>query len=489
MGLVLGREWGESTAGGLHGQERGVRIEREDGVVLGGKLLPSGKRRGEVLAFPSTLAEFPTGHAYEPLITAPLQLDELSRRGFGKINVGLPGCAVGDLEDAATAPVDAVLVVALADVAPVQNRHRAVRSLAELDAAEPRVVGLQDVGLMLHDQRAANALDGFDVHAPTVEVQRHELVAIRRGPVLALVDHHADVCVPAAEVIRPTPPAVDVVPFLASVPVVVFGLLVDELVDEGIRVLAMHALVVGAVDALPAMPDDRVDEQQLVVLGPVGAPGIRGPVAIGLEDLLHGMVTPEATRGGLSLVLLDARDVDPRGAGNADASVEPTVGPPLQAVREGMPAGGGGAESVEDDLRRTGRLIAVRRDEEQVRRTHRPHAAQATFDAGEHLQVVREDGPLVEDAVMVGVLENRDAVAELQVEAFLAVGVGVVLRDPEATALIPAQCDGLTDVGLGGEERGAEAFRQVHGLEGIRRLEQRDRLRLVVVWLRKRRGP
>ena len=94
--------------------------------------------------------------------------------------------------------MDAVLIVALADVAPVEDGDGAIRPLAELDAAEPRVVRLQDVRLVLHDERAALPLDAFDVHAPSVQVERHEFVAILRRPVVALVDHHTDVRVPAA---------------------------------------------------------------------------------------------------------------------------------------------------------------------------------------------------------------------------------------------------------------------------------------------------
>ena len=114
---------------------------------------------------------------------------------------------------------------------------------------------------MLHDQRASLPLDGFDVHASAVQVKRHELVAILRRPVIALVDHHADVGMAAAEAVRAAATTVGVVPLLAGVPVIMIGLLIDEFVDIGIRVFAVHALEVRAVDALPAMADDGVDEE------------------------------------------------------------------------------------------------------------------------------------------------------------------------------------------------------------------------------------
>ena len=235
-------------------------VERQDAVRLGGKLLPGSGGRREVDTFPGALTEFPARHAHEPFVLTALKLDEFGRRGLGEIDAGLLGVAVADLEDASGGTVDAILVVTLADIAPVEDGDGAVWPLAEFDPAEPGVVRLEDVRLVLHDERAAPALDGFDVHAPAMQVQRHELVAILRRPVVALVNHHADVRMPATEAIRTAATAVGVVPLLAGVPVIVVGLLVDELVDERIRVFAVHALEVRAMDALPAVADDRINE-------------------------------------------------------------------------------------------------------------------------------------------------------------------------------------------------------------------------------------
>ena len=266
------------------------------------------------------------------------------------------------------------------------------------------------------------------------------------------------------------------------------GLLVDEFVDERVRVLAVHALEVRAVDALPTVADDGIDEEQLVILGPIGAPGVGGTVAIRLEDLRHRVIAPEAAGGGLALFLGHARDVDPRGARDTDAAIEPPIRAPFESVGEGVTAGSRGAEAVEHDLGRTGGLIAVHRDEDQVRRADGPDATEAALDAGEHLDLVREDGPLIELPVVVGVLEDDDPVAEVEVEALLAVGVGIVLGDPQAAALVPAHRDRLTDIRFGGEERGLEAFREVQLGQGISRLEDRNILLLVIMRLRERRG-
>ena len=154
-----------------------------------------------------------------------------------------------------------------------------------------------------------------------------------------------------------------------------------------------------------------------------------------------------------------------------------------------MSAGGRRAETIEYHLRRARGLVAVHRDEEQVRRAHRPHPAEPTLDAREHLHVVGEDRTPIELPVVVRVLENHDAVLEFQVEPLLAIGISIVLGYPEPAALIPAQRDRLADIGITGEERGAETFGQAELGQGVGRREQRDRLRLVVARLGERRRP
>ena len=197
-----------------------------------------------------------------------------------------------------------------------------------------------------------------------MHVQGHEFIAIRRRPVIALINHHSDVRVAAAKIIGATAATVGIVPLLARVPVVVVGLLVDEFVHKWIGVFAMHPLEVRTVNALPAMPDHGVDEQELVILGPIGTPGVRRAMAVGLEDFLHRVITPEAARGGLTLVLRHTGDINPRGTGNTDAAVEPTVRAPLQSVRKGMATRGGRAKSIEDDFRWARGLITSHRNEE-----------------------------------------------------------------------------------------------------------------------------
>ena len=87
-------------------------IECQDAIFLGSELVPSGGGRREVDALPGTLPEFPAGHTDEPLILAALELDEFGRRGLGEVDARLLGLAMDYLEDAASATMDAVLIVA-----------------------------------------------------------------------------------------------------------------------------------------------------------------------------------------------------------------------------------------------------------------------------------------------------------------------------------------------------------------------------------------
>ena len=115
---------------------------------------------------------------------------------------------------------------------------------------------------------------------------------------------------------------------------------------------------------------------------------------------------------------------------------------------------GGDREAVEHDLGRTvGDVVAVAvGDEQQLGRAEQPDAAEPELDAAEPLDVVGEDRPPVEPAVAVGVLEDQDAVAEAEVELLGAVGVGVVLGDPEPPAGVPGHRDRVPHVRLGGED-------------------------------------
>ena len=142
MGAVSAGKGLHPRLGRGHRSQGRVGVERADRVGLGDKLLPRGQGRRQVDASPGALAEFPARHADQPFVRAALQIDQLGRGRPGQVDGRLLRFPIGDLEDAAAGTVDAVLVVALADIAPVEDRDGSIWPLAQLDSAEPGIVRL-----------------------------------------------------------------------------------------------------------------------------------------------------------------------------------------------------------------------------------------------------------------------------------------------------------------------------------------------------------
>ncbi len=145
--------------------------------------------RFERLAAGRPFGQDAAGLADEPLVRVPMQRDELAfrepRQIAGRHAVWAP---VRDLVDPARGAVDAVALVALAGVAPVEDEDAAVGAVAQVDAAEPGVGREEDVGLVAADVAAARSLEPLDVHAPAVEVQGEELAPVSSRPLVGQVD-------------------------------------------------------------------------------------------------------------------------------------------------------------------------------------------------------------------------------------------------------------------------------------------------------------
>ena len=419
------------------------------------------------------LLELLPGLPREPFVFVGEERDQSGVVEFGDImHLGLGRLAVGDFVNAAAGAVDAVVVVAFADVGPVDEEDAAVGAVGEVEAAEPRVGGGEKIGGVLADVAGAVAFEEVRVHAAAVQVHGENGAAIFIGPVVALIDHQPAVGVAAAGERGGVGDALgaDVAPFFPGVPVEMVGVLFEKTVGVRVERLAEHAAVVRAGDDVPEVADDGVDEEGFAVLVPVHAPGIGGAVGDRLEDFADGMIAPDAAVHFRAFGFGRAGFADGGGAGDAVAGVEPAVGAPLEAVGD-VVADAVGLEAVEeDDGFAVGHVVAVAvGEEEEIRRAEREDAAEAEFDAGEKLRAVPEDGAFVEAAVVVGVLENDDAVADGAVEADLGFGVGVVLGDPEAAAGIPGHRDGILHVGFGGEEGGLETGRELQQFQRVER--------------------
>ena len=241
----------------------------------------------------------------------------------------------------------------------------------------------------------------------------------------------------------------------AAWPVEVIGALRHELVDMGLRIDAIHPLVVCARDQVPEVADDVVGEDHFAEVVVVEAPGIRRAAGHHLEAMRAWMHPPDravdrrAGRLGISRPPHAARGED------AVAAVEPAVGAPHQAVHHVV----GHVlriEAVEDRLgRAVGTVVAIAvGHEDEFRRRGEPDAAVAKRDAGEVAAAVEKELSRVEPAVAVGVFKDEHAIGAGR----SPFGIGVVFDDPQPAAGVGGDRDRLRDVGLGGEECDAKSL-------------------------------
>src|SRR5207244_3706219 len=78
------------------------------------------------------------------------------------------------------------------------------------------------------------------------------------------------------------------------VPMIMIGMLVDQIVHMGIEVFAIHPFVMGSRDHLPEVADDSVDEESVTDIIPIHAPGIGCALAHNFEHPPRRMVPPNA---------------------------------------------------------------------------------------------------------------------------------------------------------------------------------------------------
>ena len=240
----------------------------------------------------------------------------------------------------------------------------------------------------------------------------------------------------------------------------VVGVHLDGLEDELIGGGGEGAVEVGAGDGVPEVAVYGVDEEEFAVFVPVESPGVGGAVAEDFEGFAGGVEAPDAALDGDAHFFGGAGGADESGAGSAAASVEPAVGTPAEAVGEVMVVAVGDGEAIEDDLGLgVGDVVLVGiGDEEELGRAHEVDAIFCELDGGEHLEVIGEDLAGVGLAVVVGIVEDDEAVAEGEVESFSFFGVGEVFGNPHAAFVIPGHGDGVLDLGLGGEDGGLEVL-------------------------------
>ena len=88
------------------------------------------------------------GLAAVPFVGGADALGEIVIGPFGEVDFGRFGFAITNAVDAAAGAVYAVIVMAFADIRPVEHVYGTVGRVAELDAAEPFVGGGHEIRCM-----------------------------------------------------------------------------------------------------------------------------------------------------------------------------------------------------------------------------------------------------------------------------------------------------------------------------------------------------
>src|SRR2546426_8029094 len=230
--------------------------------------------------------------------------------------------------------MDAGVFVTLAGVAPVEHEDAAIGTITEFHAAKPRVTGNEEVRGFFADVAATAAFEDFLVCTATVEVQREQTATILGRPVVALVNHHPDVCVAPTE--RVGLAIARILPRLAGVEVPVVRMLVDQRIRARVWVNRVRAHEVRAGEIVPEMTIDSVDEKEFAVLVPVVAPRIRAAAAQYFHRFALRMVAPDRAAHRNALFGRSAGHTEFARARRAAAAVEPAIGAKAQAVGEGV---------------------------------------------------------------------------------------------------------------------------------------------------------
>ena len=347
-----------------------------------------------------------------------------------------------------------------AGVAPVEDEHAAVGTVTEFHAAKPRVARREKVRRVPADVAGTAAFEEFLIRAPAVQIHSEQMAAVFGRPVVAEINHHPDVRVTTTESVRLFTAGFR--PALFSVEVPMVRMLVDESVGARVRINRVRPDEVGAGEVVPEVAVDGIDEEQFAVLVPIVSPRVGGAAAHSLHHLALRVIAPDRSAHRDASFRRRARHADFTWTRRAAATVEPAVRTKTQPIGKGVVHVRRTGEAVEHNLGRAVRhivTIAVG-NEKQLRRTHQPHAPVSDLDAGEHLHFVGKNFARVESAGAILVFKDENAIAQVQVELLRALGVGVVLGDPQTSARVPRHRDGVLHVGFRCEDGRFEAGRQ-----------------------------
>ena len=341
--------------------------------------------------------------------------------------------------------------MAFAGVAPIGHKHAAVRAVEERHAAEPRVVGFEQVGPMASHVTGAAPFEQIVVDTVAMNVEREKRVAIVVRPVVTQIHHRAAMGVAAARRVILGVLRTFGLPEAAR-PMNVVGTALDEPERVRVHVLTVHPFVARARNHVEQVFDDAVGDEHLAVIIECDAPGIGAAVGDDLKNAARRVKPPDAAVDGHALRARRAWPADFGIGENPMTAIEPPVRSPGEAVDDVVL--GFEAPAIEHDLGRTVWHVVVIAvgDENQFRSGAEPDAAEPEGNAGEIPALIEEDVFRVEPAVSIAVFQDDHAVMAGDAIC-LPLRIRETLDHPEAPAFVGGHRNRLNDVWFAREQR------------------------------------
>ena len=239
-----------------------------------------------------------------------------------------------------------------------------------------------------------------------------------------------------------------------------------------LEVLSPLPEVAGPLHHVEQVGNDAAGQEALSLVIEIDSPGIAGAVGEDFELTPGGVIPPDAGVEAGPFVVPGPGLTDVGVGEDSVAAIKPAIGSPDERI-EGLvrvlvtPA-------IQQDLGRPiGNIVfIVVGNEQQLGSGPHPDAAKSHFDATDEVELVGEDGPLVELSIAIHVFENQDAVAGLF--GFDPHRIGIGLGHPQPAPRVDGHRNRLLDVGFTGERRDPEPLGNGHGLGGIVRRESRE---------------
>ena len=360
-------------------------------------------------------------------------------------------------------------IVAVLRVDPVDHVDGTVGTVLEIHRHVGRIGREQQVVARVKRLvGGARAHIHLVVQLVTVEVVREEVVAVGVGPVVAEVNHRADMRVAAVDRGRARFAGAAFAAVVArggEEEVFQLGRKVGAAVRDERRKVAVALIPIVAVAddigrATAAVEAAAVRHEEVAHAVEIEAPLVAAAGGEDLEFVAHGVITPDRGPHAEAFGVGRAGLADERIRKDAVATVEPAVGPPRKAVERLVrilkPP------TIKQHLRRpVGHVVVIFiGNEEQIRRSADPDAAESNLESAHKIQFVRKHFLRLEHAVTVLVLEDHDTVLPLPFP--LAVRISIGLGYPESAALVDGHRHGLVKIGLCGDEFGLEPRDELH---------------------------